>query len=390
VSVENLQSDAFIINTKELVNTKLTAKANRQLQDPLVIMTGHLPKWLPELIKTCPFLFPFETRLMFFYASSFDRDRAMQKLLDTNTELNANSGDGTNSANERIVPKLERKKKTIVRGDDLMKQTEIILNDFAKSKALLEIQYDNEVGTGLGPTLEFYALTSLEIQKTDYELWRGDKIKISTAKGHNQNSFFFFSPNGLFPAPLAKNAKSQLVTKIRNKFKVFGKFVAKAIMDFRVLDIHLSVAFYKWIVDHKTLSEADVKYVDMGLHRSLNSLSGYQSKYKCLSNRQIKLNKQLKLEPTVDLLAVKRELKQIDADITKLNEVVSDLVLDFTLPGYSHVELKKGGKDVSVCLSNLEEYIKVRRYGSQSFASLLTGIQTFNFEFLARYSLDID
>lgn len=25
------------------------AKANRQLQDPLVIMTGNLPQWLPEI-----------------------------------------------------------------------------------------------------------------------------------------------------------------------------------------------------------------------------------------------------------------------------------------------------------------------------------------------------
>lgn len=43
----------------------------------------------------------------------------------------------------------------------------------------------------------------------------------------------------------------------------------------------------------------------------------------------------------------------------QLNEVVSDLVLDFTLPGYCNVELKKGGKDISVCLNNLEEYIKL-------------------------------
>ena len=33
----------------EFVNTKLTAKANRQLQDPLVIMTGNLPQWLPQI-----------------------------------------------------------------------------------------------------------------------------------------------------------------------------------------------------------------------------------------------------------------------------------------------------------------------------------------------------
>ncbi|KAJ3590107.1 hypothetical protein NHX12_008061, partial [Muraenolepis orangiensis] len=41
-----------IIPTSEFINSKLTAKANRQLQDPLVIMTGNIPIWLIELGKT--------------------------------------------------------------------------------------------------------------------------------------------------------------------------------------------------------------------------------------------------------------------------------------------------------------------------------------------------
>lgn len=41
-----------IIPTNEFINSKLTAKANRQLQDPLVIMTGNIPTWLIELGKT--------------------------------------------------------------------------------------------------------------------------------------------------------------------------------------------------------------------------------------------------------------------------------------------------------------------------------------------------
>lgn len=40
-----------IIPTSEFINSKLTAKANRQLQDPLVIMTGNIPTWLTELGK---------------------------------------------------------------------------------------------------------------------------------------------------------------------------------------------------------------------------------------------------------------------------------------------------------------------------------------------------
>ena len=32
-----------------------------------------------------------------------------------------------------------------------------------------------QVGTGLGPTLEFYALISQEFQRADLEMWRGER-----------------------------------------------------------------------------------------------------------------------------------------------------------------------------------------------------------------------
>ena len=38
---------------------------------------------------------------------------------------------------------------------------------------------------------------------------------------------------------------------------------------------------------------------------------------------------------------------------------VEDLGLDFTLPGYPNIELMKGGKDVTVTLENLAQYVKL-------------------------------
>lgn len=51
-----------------------------------------------------PFLFIFDTRLLLFYATSFDRDRAMQRFQDTSHDQMLPEGA------ERITPKLERKK----------------------------------------------------------------------------------------------------------------------------------------------------------------------------------------------------------------------------------------------------------------------------------------
>ena len=46
---------------------------------------------------------------------------------------------------------------------------------------------------------------------------------------------YIHSPCGLFPSPLGRNAKAALVTKVKNKFKFMGKFIAKAVMDSRMV-----------------------------------------------------------------------------------------------------------------------------------------------------------
>lgn len=53
------------------------------------------------------------------------------------------------------------------------------MTELAQSRALLDIQYENEVGTGLGPTLEFYTLISKELQRADLSLWKGDPVKVA-------------------------------------------------------------------------------------------------------------------------------------------------------------------------------------------------------------------
>jgi E3 ubiquitin-protein ligase TRIP12 len=40
-----------LIYSQEFISSKLTAKANRQLQDPLVIMTGNIPPWLHQIAQ---------------------------------------------------------------------------------------------------------------------------------------------------------------------------------------------------------------------------------------------------------------------------------------------------------------------------------------------------
>lgn len=41
---------------------------------------------------------------------------------------------------------------------------------------MLEIEYVSEEGTGLGPSLEFYALVSAEFQRRSLGIWYNDGI----------------------------------------------------------------------------------------------------------------------------------------------------------------------------------------------------------------------
>ncbi|XP_052008974.1 LOW QUALITY PROTEIN: E3 ubiquitin-protein ligase TRIP12-like [Xyrauchen texanus] len=351
-----------IIPNSEFINSKLTAKANRQLQDPLVIMTGNIPTWLTELSKTCPFFFPFDTRQMLFYVTAFDRDRAMQRLLDTNPEINQ-----SDSQDSRVAPRLDRKKRTINR-DELLKQAESVMQDLGSSRAMLEIQYENEVGTGLGPTQEFYALVSQELQRADLGLWRGEEVALSNPKGSQEGTKYMFSSRGLFAVPFGRTTKPAHIAKIKMKFRFLGKLMAKAIMDFRLLDLPLGLPFYKWMLRHETsISSHDLVNIDPGVAKSIQHLEDIIRQKKRIEE---------------DRSHTRETLQQALESLNMNGCSVEDLGLDFTLPGFPNIELKKGGKDVPVTIHNLEDYLRLVVYWtlnegvSRQFESFREGFES--------------
>ncbi|CAD6991775.1 unnamed protein product [Ceratitis capitata] len=490
-----------IISQSEFVHPKITAKANRQLQDPLVIMTGNLPAWLPQIGMACSFLFPFETRHLLFYATSFDRDRALQRLLDTTPDLNAAE------SSERVAPRLDRRKRAISR-EDILKQAEHIIQDVGHSKALLEIQYENEVGTGLGPTLEFYALVSAELQRCDLGLWNGsdsykrnssniaDVVKSSTSvhiddaseatpiqqdntvpmgmpagttnvqtnsttttsttssitvtrsssryhrsgDGQNANNSGgsssgsgmgmstrshhshqqqqqsmdhggssmsnenalnmiieqqiggdelqqqpqqqqYISPSeggdnstsetatnntpvatittstsvsyvnalhGLFPMPLGKSSKLPHVSKSKAKFKFLGKFMAKAVMDSRMLDLPFSIPFYRWLLNEEhSVGLSELAWVAPEVQSTLVRLQDV------VHERELILADQ-----NIDAMEKTEKIESLDLDGCP----IADLGLDFVLPGYANIELCRGGRDTAVTIHNLHQYISLVTY----------------------------
>jgi len=271
-------------------------------------------------------------RLAVFHVVALDRDRALQRLLDSSGESGGGGG-----GSERITPRLERRK-VMVNRDDLLKQAETVLGTMEGSRAVLEIQYENEVGTGLGPTLEFYALLSRQFQRADLQLWRGLGEETPIAKSTNEKRdskdtlVKTVGGGGLCPSPLGRHVKSNSLDKVLTKFRLLGKLLGRSLLDGRILDLPLSTVFYKWLIkEEQTLSWADLADLDPTLHRSVQYL-----------RRQ-----QLKAFNTGDLTKEDEARKAVEA-----------MELDFTVPGYPSLELVKNGKDKLVTLDNLPQYLE--------------------------------
>lgn len=53
--------------------------------------------------------------------------------------------------------------------------------------------------------------------------------------GIQEGTKYVHNPRGLFPVPFGRNTKPAYVAKVKMKLRFLGKFLAKAIMDFRLV-----------------------------------------------------------------------------------------------------------------------------------------------------------
>lgn len=254
--IENFDDLKVIVSSipqVEFVNSKLNDKLEQQMQDPLVLTTGCMPSWCGQLMAACPFLFSFEARRKYFYLTTFGSLRSQQNNIQNL------DGSGTNSLNDRHSYSGSLRKKFIVNRNNILESAVKMMKLHAQSKGTLEVEYAEEVGTGLGPTMEFFTLASHEFQKVGLGMWRGDLSYAgrSTIDGYSE---FVLAPFGLFPRPWSTSTDVSGVAEFPEVIKMFlllGKLVAKAIKDGRILDIPFSRAFYKIILEQVLLKSYD-------------------------------------------------------------------------------------------------------------------------------------
>eukprot|EP01113_Clastostelium_recurvatum_P006997 TRINITY_DN1321_c0_g1_i2.p1 TRINITY_DN1321_c0_g1~~TRINITY_DN1321_c0_g1_i2.p1 ORF type:complete len:1980 (+),score=516.89 TRINITY_DN1321_c0_g1_i2:142-6081(+) len=373
---DTLENRVLLVPEVEFVNNKVAAKLMRQLQDPLALCGGALPDWCKTLTSTCGFLFPFECRRLYFCSTSFGIARALQTF-----QQRADSVRMTNDKSEFRVGRIQRQKVRISRSRILDSAIKV-MDMYGKNRAILEVEYFNEVGTGLGPTLEFFTLVSRELQRRDLGMWYEadapsvapaspippstplaamdvdskdgmdvdqeggkSKSKREERKDKDDKTEYVFNAGGLFPLPVRGVPPKKLI----DMFRFMGSFMGKALLDGRLLDLPLSKPFLKCMLG-KDVQYEDLRSISPTLAQSLDEL--WQL-----------CQKKHNIEDNSDLTPQQKEA-QIAALRLRGNAQVEDLCLDFTLPGHATWELKLNGANENVTLANLDEYLDlvVRQY----------------------------
>ncbi|RYO75506.1 hypothetical protein DL764_010389 [Monosporascus ibericus] len=315
----------------QFVNTKLTAKLNRQLEEPLIVASNCLPGWSEDLARLYPFLFPFETRHLFLQSTSFGYARSMSRWQNAQQE-ESNRRDRRDD--RPFLGRLQRQKVRISRSK-ILESAIKVMELYGASQSILEVEYFEEVGTGLGPTLEFYSTVSKEFSKKKLKLWREMDC--------NDSEEFVSGANGLFPRPLSDDGPRG-AEQITQLFKTLGKFVARSMIDSRIIDINFNPIFFR-IGDGSSgvkPSLGAVKVVDPGLANSLKHIKKFAL-----------AKKEIDEDPNRTPAQKVADTENIVID----NGRIEDLALDFTLPGYPDIELIPSGSHTPVTIYNVDSYL---------------------------------
>lgn len=315
----------------EFVNTKLTEKLEQQMRDPLAMSAGSMPSWCCQLMVACPYLFGFEAKRKYLRQVMLDSLQVRPQSLPQAVNNNP-----TSSTDRNTRPNVLRKKKFQVCRSEILDSAAKMMDQHARQKNILEVEYNEEVGSGLGPTMEFYTLVSHEFQKVGLGIWRGDRSSFTSKESTNEDSRFLSSPLGFFPRPLSYNGSNEVQSvEVMKKFVLLGQIVARTLQDGRVMDLLFSKAFYKLILDQE-LNVYDIHCIDPELGRTLLEFQALIERRKVLHAGAG---------------------TQFVSDLSFRNTRIEDLWLDFTLPGYPDYMLCASDEHKMVNIMNLEEYV---------------------------------
>lgn len=401
----------------EFQSHKLSAKMLRQLSDPLAISGGVIPDWCFGVAREASFLIPFETRRILFQSTSLGVVRALHAL-QTRTDISGLASTAHRSSRshreEARVGRLQRQKVRVHR-HRILESAIKVMNYYSTHNTVLEVQYFDEAGIGLGPTLEFYTMASRELQRVDLRLWRGNSDQVpkqkeiggsvsaanrinqalmSTGRSNSKRrsrrtstsssvvptdpktseeapAFVTPTGNGLFPSCLptfGTEGHKETIEMTKALFGFVGRLLGKAMVDGRLVDLRISETFARLLLSYCRAIHEERKNGEMAMDDDVGKY-GSTSKY-CIDDELDKINREDIWDVFTCGKSPIRLLEDVDVQlasslktIVKMMEneewdAISALCLTFVLPGDDNIELVPGGGNIDVMGNNAEEFVR--------------------------------
>lgn len=332
--LDKLKAMVYTLAQNEFVNKKLTEKLEQQLRDPLSVSVGGMPSWCSRLMASCPFLFSFEVRCKYFGLTAFGKSQVQRHVASPDDSGGVREGRQSGG----LLPR----KKFLVCRDQILESAAKMMELHAHQKVILEVEYNEEVGTGLGPTLEFYTLVGHEFQKNGLGMWREDHVLLPNIGFLCEDTQMIGPSCQLFPRPWSYSmtvSNGIGFSEVVKKFSLLGQITARVLQDGRVLDIPFSRAFYKLILGQE-ITAYDIHSFDPELGKTL-------------------LEFQAVVERKKHLKSVSGGNPVMEVDSCFRNTTIEDLCLDFTLPGYPDYFFSSGSDPKLVNMANLDEYVSL-------------------------------
>ena len=336
------------IEPAHFLNSKLASKLLHQTQDSLAVCSRCLPAWCPALTQNYRFFFPFEVRRQLFFSSALCAQRSMLYMLN---QAESRGQTITKSQKDRLN-RLERIKVKVDRSQVLDAAKGLFLK-FDIKNISFDVEFEGEVGTGEGPTMEFFTLVAKEFQSKSLELW------VDTRKVSDESNYCF-APQGLFPRPFTNSISDDEAARRRNMYEILGKLIGYALLDHKLLPFSFSPVLLKEMRNYQN-GEHGLSRNNLGIVKNVETM------LLDLSLVDFDLWKQMK-----KLYDLAEEYKKIVSDSsltaqqkeTMINALgingakVEQLCLDFTLPGYDNIDIVEDGSSVDVSVANLEKYVE--------------------------------
>jgi E3 ubiquitin-protein ligase TRIP12 len=301
---------------KFFLNSKIEQFINRISLESFKIIEGKYPA-LRSIISYNHFLIRFPIRLISF-KTSFDSPtyKSLFNLRKYENNFQVNSKySATLKKHMRIKINIDRDK-ILEEGFNIMKDENI-----STFRGYLEFEYKEEIGNGLGPTLEFYTLIINKIQEQKH-IW------YKTTDG------------SLYPRLLNENDNNEEVLQL---FKLLGFIIGRAIFDDRLLDVPLNKVFWDHVLGRPILVES-IKSFDNDLGRTIRDFFELMEKKKVYIIKNNITNEQE---------------YDFDDKILYNNCRLSELDIYFIFPGYNDIELKPNGSNILLTMNNIEEYVQL-------------------------------